>query len=130
MVLHGNSSKTLIQSTATLTENARLVQEILRQTILLKSGDTRKIIAQLSYVIYMILEREPFDVADFILSIVPCSFRLKSPNWKKLKNRPLGAVIQWILYKKYTWIDPEMYVNDCIPMIYSTSGTPSIGRST
>ncbi|KAK8961963.1 hypothetical protein KSP40_PGU003483 [Platanthera guangdongensis] len=78
----------------------------------------------------MILEREPFDVADFVLSIVRYSFRLKSPNWKKLNNLPLGAVIQRILYKKYTWIDPKLYVNDCIPMIYSTSGTPSIGRST
>ncbi|KAK8947086.1 hypothetical protein KSP39_PZI007436 [Platanthera zijinensis] len=59
MVLHGNSMKTLNHSTDTLTPDARLVQEILRNTVLLKSGDTRTITAQLSYVTYMIWSENP-----------------------------------------------------------------------
>ncbi|KAK8947085.1 hypothetical protein KSP39_PZI007437 [Platanthera zijinensis] len=41
----------------------------------------------------------------------------------------MGAVIQRILLKKYSWIDSGFYLHDYVPGIYYTCGPSTFGRS-
>lgn len=79
LVLHGRDSRDQITDISSLKEDAYIIQDILRHTVMLKSGDTKKITTQLSMVMYHILLEE-FDVADLLLSMIQYTYMMKNPR--------------------------------------------------
>ncbi|KAL0910700.1 hypothetical protein M5K25_018781 [Dendrobium thyrsiflorum] len=105
--LRGNKDKSHQPRVYTLLQNARIIQHVLRSSIIPKAGDRVNMTPLLSLVTYLILSDKPFDEAQLILDYIHSLFDIRHPQTKRKKNIALGHLICYILEKKYNLIYPE-----------------------
>ncbi|KAL0912072.1 hypothetical protein M5K25_018017 [Dendrobium thyrsiflorum] len=90
-----------------LLQNARIIQHVLRSSIILKAGDHVNMTPLLSVVTHLIMSGKPFDEAQLILDYIHSLSDIRHPQTKRKKNIALGHLICYILEKKYNLIYPE-----------------------
>ncbi|KAL0925698.1 hypothetical protein M5K25_004064 [Dendrobium thyrsiflorum] len=86
--------------------NSRIIQHVLRTSIIPKAGDRLNMTPLLSTVTYLIMTGTPFDEAQLILDYIYNLTDIKHPQSKRKKNVALGHLISYILEKKYNLINP------------------------
>ncbi|KAL0925478.1 hypothetical protein M5K25_003809 [Dendrobium thyrsiflorum] len=105
--LRGNKDKVHQPRVYTLLQNARIIQHVLRSSIIPKAGDRVNITPLLSLVTHLIMTNTPFDEAQLILDYIHSLFDIRHPQTKRKKNIALGHLVCYILEKKYNLIYPE-----------------------
>ncbi|KAL0916151.1 hypothetical protein M5K25_013640 [Dendrobium thyrsiflorum] len=91
----------------TLNQNARIIQHVLRSTVIPKAGDRINMTPLLSCVTYLIMIDMPFDEAQLILDYLQSLTDIRHPSTKRKKNIALGHLVCYILEKKYSLIHPN-----------------------
>ncbi|KAL0921340.1 hypothetical protein M5K25_008403 [Dendrobium thyrsiflorum] len=91
----------------TLLQNARIIQHVLRSSIIHKAGDRVNMTPLLSVVTHLIMSGKPFDEAQLILDYIHSLSDIRHPQTKRKKNIALGHLVCYILEKKYNLIYPE-----------------------
>ncbi|KAL0925247.1 hypothetical protein M5K25_004243 [Dendrobium thyrsiflorum] len=105
--LRGNKDKVHQPRVYTLLQNARIIQHVLRSSIIPKAGDRVNITPLLSLVTHLIMTNKPFDEAQLILDYIHSLSDIRHPQTKRKKNIALGHLVCYILEKKYNLIYPE-----------------------
>ncbi|KAL0905968.1 hypothetical protein M5K25_024423 [Dendrobium thyrsiflorum] len=105
--LRGNKDKVHQPRVYTLLQNARIIQHVLRSSIIPKAGDRVNITPLLSLVTHLIMTNTPFDEAQLILDYIHSLSDIRHPQTKRKKNIALGHLVCYILEKKYNLIYPE-----------------------
>ncbi|KAL0907780.1 hypothetical protein M5K25_022216 [Dendrobium thyrsiflorum] len=105
--LRGNKDKVHQPHVYTLLRNARIIQHVLRSSIIPKAGDHVNITPLLSLVTHLIMTNTPFDEAQLILDYIHSLSDIRHPQTKRKKNIALGHLVCYILEKKYNLIYPE-----------------------
>ncbi|KAL0903367.1 hypothetical protein M5K25_027741 [Dendrobium thyrsiflorum] len=105
--LRGNKDKVHQPRVYTLLQNARIIQHVLRSSIIPKAGDRVNITPLLSLVTHLIITNTPFDEAQLILDYIHRLSDIRHPQTKRKKNIALGHLVCYILEKKYNLIYPE-----------------------
>ncbi|KAL0903430.1 hypothetical protein M5K25_027809 [Dendrobium thyrsiflorum] len=105
--LRGNKDKVHQPRVYTLLQNARIIQHVLRSSIIPKAGDRVNITPLLSLVTHLIMTNTPFDEAQLILDYIHRLSDIRHPQTKRKKNIALGHLVCYILEKKYNLIYPE-----------------------
>ncbi|KAL0910878.1 hypothetical protein M5K25_018974 [Dendrobium thyrsiflorum] len=105
--LRGNKDKVHQPRVYTLLQNARIIQHVLRSSIIPKAGDRVNITPLLSLVTHLIMTNTPFDEAQLILDYIHSLSDIRHPQTKRKKNIVLGHLVCYILEKKYNLIYPE-----------------------
>ncbi|KAL0917744.1 hypothetical protein M5K25_012830 [Dendrobium thyrsiflorum] len=105
--LRGNKDKVHQPRVYTLLQNARIIQHVLRSSIIPKAGDRVNITPLLSLVTHLIMTNTPFDEAQLILDYIHSLSDIRHPQIKRKKNIALGHLVCYILEKKYNLIYPE-----------------------
>ncbi|PKU72384.1 hypothetical protein MA16_Dca023604 [Dendrobium catenatum] len=117
-VIRGVKVKDHLPKVATLVRDARIIQHILRTSIIPKAGERVNITPLLSTVTYMIMTRQPIDEAQLLIYYIYCLSEIGHVDHKRKKNIALGHLIFYILEKKYDLIHPvqdfeePLYYND------------------
>ncbi|KAL0928148.1 hypothetical protein M5K25_000015 [Dendrobium thyrsiflorum] len=91
----------------TLNQNARIIQHVLRSTVIPKAGDRINMTSLLSCVTYLIMTDTPFDEAQLILDYIQSLTDIRHPNTKRKKNIALGHLVCYVLEKKYNLVHPN-----------------------
>ncbi|KAL0906196.1 hypothetical protein M5K25_024670 [Dendrobium thyrsiflorum] len=104
--LRGNKDKFHQPRVYTLLQNARIIQHVLRSSIIHKAGD-RVNMTLLSVVTHLIMSGKPFDEAQLILDYIHSLSDIKHLQTKRKKNIALGHLVCYILEKKYNLIYHE-----------------------
>ncbi|KAL0925605.1 hypothetical protein M5K25_003965 [Dendrobium thyrsiflorum] len=91
----------------TLNQNARIIQHVLRSTVIPKAGDRINMTPLLSCVTYLIMADTPFDEAQLILDYLQSLTDIRHPSAKRKKNIALGHLVCYVLEKKYSLIHPN-----------------------
>ncbi|KAL0910121.1 hypothetical protein M5K25_021061 [Dendrobium thyrsiflorum] len=91
----------------TLNQNARIIQHVLRSTVIPKAGDRINMTPLLSCVTYLIMTDTPFDEAQLILDYLQSLTDIRHPSTKRKKNIALGHLVCYVLEKKYSLIYPN-----------------------
>ncbi|KAL0906233.1 hypothetical protein M5K25_024709 [Dendrobium thyrsiflorum] len=105
--LRGNKDKYHQPRVYTLLQNARIIQHVLRSSIIPKAGDRVNMTPLLSVVTHLIMSGKPFDEAQLILDYIHSLSDIRHPQTKRKKNIALGHLVCYILEKKYNLIYPE-----------------------
>ncbi|KAL0928674.1 hypothetical protein M5K25_000584 [Dendrobium thyrsiflorum] len=105
--LRGNKDKFHQPRVYTLIQNARIIQHVLRSSIIPKAGDRVNMTPLLSMVSHLIMSGKPFDEAQLILDYIHSLSDIRHPQTKRKKNIALGHLVCYILQKKYNLIYPE-----------------------
>ncbi|KAL0923811.1 hypothetical protein M5K25_004589 [Dendrobium thyrsiflorum] len=105
--LRGNKDKVHQPRVYTLLQNARIIQHVLRSSIIPKAGDRVNMTPLLSLVTHLIMSNNPFDEAQLILDYIHSLSNIRHPQIKRKKNIALGHLVCYILEKKYNLIYPE-----------------------
>ncbi|KAL0909814.1 hypothetical protein M5K25_020712 [Dendrobium thyrsiflorum] len=105
--LRGNKDKVHQPRVYTLLQNARIIQHVLRSSIIPKAGDRVNITPLLSLATHLIMTNTPFDEAQLILDYIHRLSDIRHPQTKRKKNIALGHLVCYILEKKYNLIYPE-----------------------
>ncbi|KAL0921242.1 hypothetical protein M5K25_008299 [Dendrobium thyrsiflorum] len=105
--LRGNKDKYHQPRVYTLLQNARIIQHVLRSSIIPKAGDRVNMTPLLSVVTHLIMSGKPFDEAQLILDYIHSLFDIRHPQTKRKKNIAIGHLVCYILEKKYNLIYPE-----------------------
>ncbi|KAL0922871.1 hypothetical protein M5K25_006899 [Dendrobium thyrsiflorum] len=105
--LRGNKDKIHQPRVYTLLQNARIIQHVLRSSIISKAGDRVNITLLLSLVTHLIMSNNPFDEAQLILDYIHSLSDIRHPQTKTKKNIVLGHLVCYIIEKKYNLIYPE-----------------------
>ncbi|KAL0909872.1 hypothetical protein M5K25_020780 [Dendrobium thyrsiflorum] len=105
--LRGNKDKVHQPRVYTLLQNARIIQHVLRSSMIPKAGDRVNITPLLSLVTHLIMTNTPFDEAQLILDYIHRLSDIRHPQTKRKKNIALGHLVCYILEKKYNLIYPE-----------------------
>ncbi|KAL0911926.1 hypothetical protein M5K25_017864 [Dendrobium thyrsiflorum] len=105
--LRGNKDKFHQPRVYTLLQNARIIQHVLRSSIIPKAGDRVNMTPLLSMVTHLIMSDKPFDEAQLILDYIHSLSDIRHPQTKRKKNIALGHLVCYILEKKYNLIYPE-----------------------
>ncbi|PKU78114.1 hypothetical protein MA16_Dca013180 [Dendrobium catenatum] len=117
-VIRGVKVKDHLPKVATLVRDARIIQHVLRISIIPKAGDRVNISPFLSTVTYMIMIRQPIDEAQLLIDYIYDLSEIGHVNHKRKKNIDLEHLIAYILEKKYDLIHPvqdfkePLYYND------------------
>ncbi|KAL0906144.1 hypothetical protein M5K25_024612 [Dendrobium thyrsiflorum] len=91
----------------TLNQNARIIQHVLRSSIIPKAGDRINMTPLLSCVTYLIMTDTPFDEAQLILDYIQSLTDIRHPSTKRKKNIALGHLVCYVLEKKYSLVHPN-----------------------
>ncbi|KAL0923099.1 hypothetical protein M5K25_007144 [Dendrobium thyrsiflorum] len=105
--LRGNKDKYHQPHVYTLLQNARIIQHVLRSSIIPKAEDRVNMTPLLSLVTHLIMSDKPFDEAQLILDYIHSLSDIRHPQIKRKKNIALGHLVYYILEKKYNLIYPE-----------------------
>ncbi|KAL0926561.1 hypothetical protein M5K25_002800 [Dendrobium thyrsiflorum] len=105
--LRGNKDKFHQPRVYILLQNARIIQHVLRSSIIPKAGDRVNMTPLLSVVTHLIMSGKPFDEAQLILDYIHSLSDIRHPQTKRKKNIALGHLVCYILEKKYNLIYPE-----------------------
>ncbi|PKU59669.1 hypothetical protein MA16_Dca023930 [Dendrobium catenatum] len=117
-ITRGVNSKDHLPKVATLVRDARIIQHVLRTSIIPKAGDRVNITPLLSIVTFLIMSRQPIDEAQLLIDYIYDLSEIGHIDHKRKKNIALGHLIAYILEKKYNLIHPEqdfeepLYYND------------------
>ncbi|PKU81412.1 hypothetical protein MA16_Dca027025 [Dendrobium catenatum] len=117
-VIRGVNVKNHLPKVATLVRDARIIQHVLRTSIIPKAGDRVNITPLLSTVTYLIMTRQPIDEAQLLIDYIYSLSKIGHLDHKRKKNIALGHLIAYILEKKYDLIHPvqdfeePLYYND------------------
>ncbi|PKU79140.1 hypothetical protein MA16_Dca000484 [Dendrobium catenatum] len=101
-----------------LIHNARIIQYVLRTSIIPKASDRINITPLLSMVTYLIMTDQPIDEAQLILDYLYELSKIGHVAHKRKKNISLGYLVAYILEKKYNLVHPDqdfeepLYYND------------------
>ncbi|KAL0912011.1 hypothetical protein M5K25_017952 [Dendrobium thyrsiflorum] len=105
--LRGNKDKFHQPRVYTLLQNARIIEHVLRSSIIPKAGDRVNMTPLLSVVTHLIMSGKPFDEAQLILDYIHSLSDIGHPQTKRKKNITLGHLVCYILEKKYNLFYPE-----------------------
>ncbi|KAL0922857.1 hypothetical protein M5K25_006885 [Dendrobium thyrsiflorum] len=105
--LRGNKDKYHQPHVYTLLQNTRIIQHVLRSSIIPKAGDRVNMTPLLSVVTHLIMSGKPFDEAQLILDYIHSLFDIRHPQTKRKKNIALWHLVCYVLEKKYNLIYPE-----------------------
>ncbi|PKU66817.1 hypothetical protein MA16_Dca014424 [Dendrobium catenatum] len=117
-VIRGIRVKDHLPKVSTLVRDARIIQHVLKTSIIPKAGDIVNITPLLSNVAYMIMIRQPIDEAQLLIDYIYGLSEIGHVDHKRKKSIALGHLIAHILEKKYDLIHPEqdfeepLYYND------------------
>ncbi|PKU66363.1 hypothetical protein MA16_Dca009605 [Dendrobium catenatum] len=117
-VIRGVNFKDHLPKVATLVRDARIIQHVLRTSIIPKAGDRVNITPLVSIVTFLIMTRQPIDEAQLLIEYIYGLSKIGHVDHKRKKNIALGHLIAYILEKKYDLIHPEqdfeqpLYYND------------------
>ncbi|PKU77879.1 hypothetical protein MA16_Dca005711 [Dendrobium catenatum] len=104
----------LVQS---LTRNARIIQHVLRTSIIPKGGDRINLTPILSVATYLIMSNIKFDEVDLISNYIRHMTFVRLPTTRRKQNLALGHLIGYILYHKYQLSYPGE--PDMLPIFYT-----------
>ncbi|KAL0927489.1 hypothetical protein M5K25_001661 [Dendrobium thyrsiflorum] len=126
--LRGNKDKFHQPRVYTLLQNARIIQHVLRSSIIPKAGDRVNMTHLLSVVTHLIMSGKPFDEAQLILDYIHSLSDIRHPQTKRKKNIALGHLVCYILEKKYNLIYPEPPTEE--PIFFTNASFPSLVHDT
>ncbi|KAH0461690.1 hypothetical protein IEQ34_009265 [Dendrobium chrysotoxum] len=106
-VIRGVRQPTHVPRVDTLNQNARIIQHVLRSSIIPKAGDRVNMTPLLSCVTYLIMSGQSIDEAQLFLDYIFYLSNIGQPSVKRKKNIALGQVICFILEKKYNIVHPD-----------------------
>ncbi|PKU70005.1 hypothetical protein MA16_Dca022136 [Dendrobium catenatum] len=98
--------------------NARIIQHVLRISIIPKVGDKINITPLLSILTFLIMTKQPIDEAQLILNYLYGLSEIGHVKHKRKKNFALGHLVAYILHKKYNLVHSDqdfeklLYYND------------------
>ncbi|PKU61167.1 hypothetical protein MA16_Dca023115 [Dendrobium catenatum] len=104
--------------------NARIIQQVLRTSIIPKAGDRINITSLLSIVTLLIMTKQPIDEAKLILDYLYGLFEIGHIEHKKKKNIALGHLVAYILDKKYNLVHPDQDFEE--PLCYNDGSFKAI----
>ncbi|PKU74121.1 hypothetical protein MA16_Dca023854 [Dendrobium catenatum] len=107
-----------ISKVFSLIRNARIIEHVLRTSIIPKAADRINITPLLSMVTFLIMTKEPIDEAQLILDYLYGLSEIGHVEHKRKNNIALGHLVSYILEKKYNLVHPDqefeepLYYND------------------
>ncbi|PKU64916.1 hypothetical protein MA16_Dca018431 [Dendrobium catenatum] len=117
-VIRGNSLDEHVARVSSLIRNARIIQHVLRISIIPKAGDIVNITPLLSMVTFLIMSNKPIDEAQLILDYLYGLSEIDHAEQKRKRNIALGHLVNYVLEKKYNLFHPDhkyeelLYYND------------------
>ncbi|KAI0496393.1 hypothetical protein KFK09_022709 [Dendrobium nobile] len=117
-VIRQNGLDYHVARVSSMTKNARIIQHILRSSIIPKAGDRINIIPLLSVLTFLIIECHPIDEAQLIIDHIYGLSEIGHADQKRKRNISLGHLVTYILEKKYNLVHPDeeyeepVYYND------------------
>ncbi|PKU87888.1 hypothetical protein MA16_Dca013103 [Dendrobium catenatum] len=117
-VIRGHGGVTHVPKVSTLSKKARIIQHVLRTSIIPKVGDRVNITPLISIVTYLIMTSQPIDEAQLIIDYLYGLSEIGHVSHKRKKNIALGHLVTYILEKKYDLVHPiqdfeePLYYND------------------
>ncbi|KAH0459076.1 hypothetical protein IEQ34_011890 [Dendrobium chrysotoxum] len=106
-VLRGVSTPTHVSRVDSLNKNARIIQHILRTSIIPKAGDRINTTPHLSSITYLIMTGQPIDEVQLILDYIYNLTDIGLASVKRKKNIALRHIVCYILEKKYNMVHPS-----------------------
>ncbi|PKU87620.1 hypothetical protein MA16_Dca009792 [Dendrobium catenatum] len=106
-IIRGNAIDNHVARVSGMTQDARIIQHILRSSIIPKAGDRINITPLLSCLTFLIMSRHPIDEAQLIIDHIYGLSEIGHADQKKKKNISLGHLITYILEKKYNIVHPD-----------------------
>ncbi|PKU85783.1 hypothetical protein MA16_Dca010497 [Dendrobium catenatum] len=103
---------------SSLVRNARIIQHVLRTSIIPKAGDRINITPLLSIVTFLVITKQPIDEAQLIIDYLYGLSEIGHVDHKRKKNIALGHLVAYILDKKNNLVHPDqdfeepLYYND------------------
>ncbi|KAI0488629.1 hypothetical protein KFK09_028468 [Dendrobium nobile] len=116
-----------VGETSSLVKDARIIQHVLRTSVIPKVGDRIHITPILSLTTFYIMAHREFNTADLIFRYIDHLTTIRDPGHKRKPNLALGHIIAYVLETKYQLqypIPPNLptpfYSNNSFSTLHST----------
>ncbi|PKU79448.1 hypothetical protein MA16_Dca000793 [Dendrobium catenatum] len=102
---------------SSLVRNARIIQHVLRTSIIPKAGCRINITHLLSIITFLIMTKEPIDEVQLILDYLYGLSEIGHVKHKRKNNIALGHLVAYIMDKKYNLVHPDQDFEE--PLYYN-----------
>ncbi|PKU80439.1 hypothetical protein MA16_Dca013854 [Dendrobium catenatum] len=103
-----------------LIRNARLIQHVLRTSIIPKAGDRVNITPLISMVTFLIMSNKPINEAQLILDYLYGLSEIGHAEQKRKRNITLEHLVNYVLEKKYNLFHPDQEYEE---LLYYNGGS-------
>ncbi|PKU75898.1 hypothetical protein MA16_Dca005945 [Dendrobium catenatum] len=124
-----------VGETSSLVKDSRIIQHVLRTSIIPKAGDRVHITPLLSLTTFFIMAQREFNATDLIFRYIDHLKTIRDPGHRRKPNLTLGHLIAYILKTKYNLqypsrhdLQPPCYSNSSFNILHSTRLHPGDGE--
>ncbi|KAI0502597.1 hypothetical protein KFK09_017551 [Dendrobium nobile] len=124
-----------VGETSSLVKDARIIQHVLRTSIIPKAGDRIHITPLLSLTTFYIMAQREFNSTDLLFRYIDHLTTIRDPGHKRKLNLALGHIKVYVLETKYNLqyparpdLHPPYYSNNSFTAFHSTRLLPGDGE--
>ncbi|PKU78894.1 hypothetical protein MA16_Dca000238 [Dendrobium catenatum] len=123
-VIRGNGLTEHVARVSGLVRNARIIQHVLRTSIIPKADDRVNITPLLSMVTFLIMSNKPIDEAQLILDYLYGLYEIVHAEQKRKRNITFGHLVSYVMQKKYNLVHPDQEYEE--PLFYNDASFRAI----